>query len=173
MNDAIRAAQRAHRPATMRLPAAFDYPLGGIIGRMAIGLALLAAGGVMLFQAGFLWIAGGAILAVFGLLAVIGNLRALLDPERRKIVLDEDGVEIRYGLSRRSYPFLEYSDYRVSRLGLRRFLTALPIDLDRAPGRAGAAHARHAPRPAGFPDADADAGRRGAGDAAGMAIDAE
>ena len=134
MNDAIRAAQQAHRPATMRLPAAFDYPLAGIIWRMAIGLSLLAGGGVMLFQPGILWIAGGAVLVVLGLLAAVSNLRALLDPERRKIVLDEQGVEIRYGLSRRSYPFLEYSDYRVSRLGLRRFLTALPIDLDRALG---------------------------------------
>jgi hypothetical protein len=63
-------------------------------------------------------------------LAAISNLRALLDSDRRKIVLDEDGVEIRYGFSRRHYRFLDYSDYRISRLGLRRFLTALPIDFD-------------------------------------------
>jgi len=71
---------------------------------------------------------------VLGALVTISNLRALIDPERRKIVLDEDGVEIRYGNSRRRYRFLDYSDYRISRLGLRRFLTALPVDLDRSLG---------------------------------------
>jgi hypothetical protein len=134
VNDAIRAAQQAHHPATMRLPAAFDYPLGGIIGRLAIGLVLLGVGGAMALQSGALWIAAGAVPGVFGALAAFSNLRALLDPDRRRIVLAEDGVEIRYGFSRRSYPFLEYSDYRISRLGLRRFLTALPIDVERSLG---------------------------------------
>jgi uncharacterized membrane protein YhaH (DUF805 family) len=134
VNDATWAAQQAVHPATLRLPAAFDYPLGGILGRAAIGFALLAAGCALLVQSGVLWIVGGAILGSLGGLASISNLRALLDPDRRKIVLDDEGVEIRYGLSRRYYRFLEYSDYRVSRLGLRRFLTALPVDVERSLG---------------------------------------
>ncbi|MBA4096404.1 MAG: hypothetical protein C0484_06475 [Rhodospirillum sp.] len=135
MNDATRAAQPAHSPATLRLPVAFDYPRGGILGRTAIGVALLALGAAMLLEAGILGIAGGAIVGVLGAVAAVSNLSALLDPDRRKIVLDEDGVEIRYGLSRRQYPFLEYSDYRISRLGVRRFLTALPVEVERRLGR--------------------------------------
>jgi uncharacterized membrane protein YhaH (DUF805 family) len=134
VNDATWAAQKANHPATPRLPVAFGYPLGGIAGRAAIGLALAAAGIVMLLQSGILWIVGGAVLGLLGSLAAISNLRALLDSDRRKIVLDEGGVEIRYGFSRRHYRFLDYSDYRVSRLGFRRFLTALPIDIDRSLG---------------------------------------
>ena len=134
MNDAIRAAQQTYHPATLRLPAAFDFPLGGIVGRAAIGLALLAIGCVLLAQSGALWWLGAVFFGLVGAVVTIGNLRALIDPERRKIMLDEDGVEIRYGNSRRRYRFLDYSDYRISRLGLRRFLTALPIDLDRSLG---------------------------------------
>lgn len=134
VNDAIRAAHHAYHPATLRLPVAFDYPRGGIWGRTAIGLVLLTLGGVMLLDAGIVWIAGGLIVGGLGAVAVAGNLRALLDPERRKIVLDEDGVEIRYGFSHRRYRFLDYADYRVSRLGLRRFLTALPVDVERRLG---------------------------------------
>ena len=107
MNDATRAAQPAHHPATLRLPVAFAYPRGGILGRTAIGLALLALGAAMLLEAGILGIVGGAIVGVLGAVATVSNLCALLDPDRRKIVLDEDGVEIRYGFSRRHYPFLE------------------------------------------------------------------
>jgi uncharacterized membrane protein YhaH (DUF805 family) len=134
VNDATRAAQQAYHPATLRLPVAFGYPLGGIIGRTAIGVALTAVGCAVLFQSGIWWTLGGALPALLGGLAAISNLRALLDADRRKIVLDEHGVEIRYGFSRRHYRFLEYSDYRISRLGLRRFLTALPIELDRSLG---------------------------------------
>lgn len=134
MNDAIRAAQQAHRPATLRLPVIFAYPLGGIIGRTAIGLALLAAGFAMLLHYGIFWMAGAAILGLFGIVVTVSNLLALADPDRRKIVLDQDGVEIRYGFSRRYYRFLEYSDYRVARLGLRRFLVAVPVELERALG---------------------------------------
>jgi hypothetical protein len=134
VNDAIRAAQQAYHPATQRLPVAFDYPRGGIWGRTAIGLALLALGGVMLLDAGIFWIAGGLLVGGLGAVAAAGNLRALIDPERRKIILDEDGVEIRYGFSHRRYPFVEYGDYRVSRLGLRRFLTALPVEVERRLG---------------------------------------
>jgi hypothetical protein len=135
VNDATRAAQQATPRATQRLPAAFEYPLGGIIGRMAIGLVLLAGGGAMLWHGGVLWIAGGALLVVLGGVAAASNLRALLDPEWRRLVLDQDGVEVRYGFSRRRYRFLDYSDYRISRLGVRRFLTALPIELDQALGK--------------------------------------
>jgi hypothetical protein len=132
VNDAIRAAQQASHLATLRLPVAFDFPLGGIVGRTAIGLALLAAGAGMLAQHGTLWWLGAVCFGGLGAVVAVSNLRALADPERRKIVLDEDGVEIRYGNSRRRYRFLDYSDYRISRLGLRRFLTALPIEFDRS-----------------------------------------
>ncbi|WP_119302116.1 hypothetical protein [Dongia deserti] len=135
MNEATRAAQQALHPATVRLPATFSYPLGGILGRTAIGLALLAAGGAMVWHSGILWIVGGALLVVLGGVATSSNLSALLDPERRKIVLDEEGIEIRYGLSRRYYRFLDYSDYRITRLGLRRFLAALPMDVERSLGK--------------------------------------
>lgn len=134
VNDAIRAAQQASHPATLRLPVAFGFPLGGIVGRTAIGLALLAVGAAMLAQHGALWWLGAVCFGALGALVTVSNVRALTDPERRKIVLDEDGVEIRYGNSSRRYGFLDYSDYRISRLGLRRFLTALPIDLDRSLG---------------------------------------
>jgi len=70
------------------------------------------------------------ILGALGAVAAASNLCALLYPDRRKIVLDEEGVEIRYGFSRRTYRFLDYSDYRISRLGLRRFLVALPLDVE-------------------------------------------
>ncbi|MEZ5832297.1 MAG: hypothetical protein R3D05_14065 [Dongiaceae bacterium] len=134
MNDAIRAAQQASHPATMRLPAAFEFPLGGIVARTAIGLVLLAAVCLMLVQAGMLWLVGGICLGLLGLLVTASNLRALIDPERRKIVLDEHWVEIRYGISRRRYRFVDYSDYRIARLGFRRFLTALPIETERSLG---------------------------------------
>lgn len=134
MNDAIRAAHQADHPATLRLPAAFEYPRSGIVGRTAIGLALLALGAAMLLEADILWIAGGVVVGTVGAVAALSNLSALLDPDRRKIVLDQEGVEIRYGLSRRHYRFLDYSDYRISRLGVRRFLTALPIDVEQRLG---------------------------------------
>ena len=134
MNDATKAAHRAYHQATLRLPAAFDYPLVGILQRTAIGFVLLSVGGAMLMQAGTPWIVGAICFGTLGALVIITNLRALLDPERRKIVLDDEGVEIRYGNSRRRYRFVEYSDYRIARIGLRRFLTALPIDLDRSLG---------------------------------------
>ena len=135
VNDVTRGAQQAHHHlATLRLPAAFDYRRGGILGRTAIGLGLTAFGAAMLLEAGIFWVVGGVIVGGLGVVAALSNLRALLDPDRRKIVLDEDGVEIRYGFSRRHYPFLEYSDYRISRLGLRRFLTALPVEVEQRLG---------------------------------------
>jgi hypothetical protein len=134
VNDATRAAQQANHPATLRLPVAFDYPRSGIVGRAAIGLALLALGAAMLMEDGILWILGAVIVGALGTLTTLSNLLALLDPDRRKIVLDEDGVEIHYGFSRRHYRFLEYSDYRVSRLGVRRFLTALPVEVEQRLG---------------------------------------
>jgi len=137
VNDATPAAHQAHHhhPATVRLPVAFEYPRGGILGRLAIGVALLALGAAMLLESGIVWIVGGAIVGALGVAAAASNLRALLDPDRRKIVLDEDGVEIRYGFSRRHYRFLDYSDYRIARIGLRRFLTALPIEVEQRLGQ--------------------------------------
>jgi uncharacterized membrane protein YhaH (DUF805 family) len=102
---------------------------------MAVGAALLAVGIIMVWQAGVLWVVGGVPLVLIGGVAAIGNLCALVDPKRRRIVLDREGVEIRYGLSRRRYRFLDYSDYRIARLGLRRFLTALPVDVEQSLGR--------------------------------------
>ena len=134
MNDATRAAQQASHPATLRLPVAFGYPVQGIVGRAGIGICLLAVGGFLLSRFGGFWMFAGAAIALFGILVLTSNLLALLRPDRRKIVLSDDGVEIRYGFSTRSYRFLDYSDYRISRLGLRRFLTALPLDVERALG---------------------------------------
>jgi hypothetical protein len=134
VNDATRAAHQAQHPATLRLPAAFEYPLGGIVGRTAIGLVLLGLALLLLLQAGVPWTIGGAVLGLLGAVVVASNLTALADRERRKIVLDGDGVEVRYGFSRRHYRFLDYSAYRISRLGLRSFLTALPIEIDRSLG---------------------------------------
>jgi uncharacterized membrane protein YhaH (DUF805 family) len=135
VNDATRAAQQAQHPATMRLPAMFEFPLGSILGRTAIGFALVATGGLMLWQSHILWIIVGVPLIALGGLAAASNLAALMDRERRKIVLDEEGVMVRYGFSQRYYGFLDYSDYRIARLGLRRFLTALPIQVERSLGK--------------------------------------
>jgi hypothetical protein len=137
VSDATRGAHQTlaqDRPATLRLPVAFDYPRGGIVGRTAIGLALLALGAAMLLEAGIVWIVCGVILVALGAVAAASNLYALMDSGRRRIVLDEDGVEIRYGFSCRQYRFLDYSDYRISRLGVRRFLTALPVEVERRLG---------------------------------------
>ncbi len=135
MNETTRAVQQGAHPATFRLPVAFGYPLGGVLGRLAIGATLLVAGVVMLLQSGVLWIAGGVLLILLGAIAACGNLWALLDPEQRKIVLHQDGVEVRYGFSRRYYRFLDYSEYRIARLGLRRFLTALPVEVEWSLGK--------------------------------------
>jgi uncharacterized membrane protein YhaH (DUF805 family) len=135
VNEGRLTTHQALTPATQRLPASFDFPLGGIVGRVVIGLFLLAAAASMLLQSSLLWKIAGIPPAVLGVVAVVSNLFALLDPSRRKLLLDEAGVEIRYGLSRRHYRFLEYSEYRISRVGLRRFLTALPVNVDRALGR--------------------------------------
>lgn len=132
MSGAIGVAKQALQQATPRLPAAFAFPLGGILGRLAMGLALLAAGIALILFQGVLWVVAGALLALAGGTAACSNLCALLDADRRRVVLDQEGVEIRYGFSRRRYPFLDYSDYRIARVGVRRFLTALPVELDRS-----------------------------------------
>lgn len=133
VNDATRAAHQRHDAASMHLPIAFSYPIQGIIGRTLIGVALLALGGSLLFAVSF-WPIMGMALGLLGLPVAASNLRALIDRDWRKIEIGEDGVEIRYGFSRRHYRFLDYSEYRISRLGLRRFLTALPIEVDQALG---------------------------------------
>jgi hypothetical protein len=118
----------------MHLPIAFFYPLRGILGRALIGLALLALGTVMLLFAVSFWPIVAIAIGLFGTLVAASNLRALVDRDWRKITLSEDGVEIRYGFTRRYYRFLDYSEYRISRLGVRRFLTALPIEVDQVLG---------------------------------------
>ena len=137
MNDATRVQQQARDPATLRLPIELDYPLPGIAGRTAIGAALLALSAALLL-AGSFWVIIGSMVGLLGVLVAASNLRALVDRGWRKISLSEDGVEIRYGFSRRYYRFLSYSEYRIARLGLRRFLTALPLEVEQAVGeRAG------------------------------------
>lgn len=133
MNDATRVAQRGRDPTVLHRPVVFFYPIPGIIGRAAIGAALLALGAALMFAVSFWPIVGGA-LGLLGLLVVAGNLRSLVDRNWRTITINEDGVEIRYGFSRRYYRFLDYSEYRIARVGLRRFLTALPVELDQALG---------------------------------------
>jgi hypothetical protein len=135
VNDATRAAQQAQHPATMRLPAMFEYPMGSILGRTAIGFALVTAGGAMLWQSHILWIIVGVPLVAIGGLAAASNFAALMHRGRRTIMLDEEGVTVRYGFSQRYYGFLDYSDYRIARLGLRRFLTALPVEVERSLGK--------------------------------------
>jgi hypothetical protein len=134
VNDATRAAQQGYHPATLRLPVSYEYPLAGIVGRTAIGAALLVLGGALFVPSGIWHALGAVILLLLGGVVAASNVRALVDPAWRRIVLDDTGVEIRYGFSRRRYPFLDYSDYRISRLGVRRFLTALPIEVDRSLG---------------------------------------
>lgn len=133
MNDATRAVQQARDPATLRLPIEFDYPMRGIAGRTLIGAALLVLSAALLL-AGSFWVIAGIPVGLLGALVAASNLRALIDHDRRKIVLSEDGVEIRYGFSRRYYRFLNYSEYRIARLGLRRFLSALPLEAEQALG---------------------------------------
>jgi hypothetical protein len=91
-------------------------------------------GGALFVPSGIWHALGAVILLLLGGVVAASNVRALVDPAWRRIVLDDTGVEIRYGFSRRRYPFLDYSDYRISRLGVRRFLTALPIEVDRSLG---------------------------------------
>ncbi len=137
MNDATRVVDQARDPATLRLPIEFEYPLRGIAGRSVIGAALLALSALLLLT-GSVWVIIGIAVGLLGALVAASNLRALIDRDWRKISLTEDGVETRYGFSRRYYRFLNYSEYRIARLGLRRFLTALPLEVEQSLGeRAG------------------------------------
>lgn len=136
MNDATRAVKRATQPATMRLPVAFEYPVAGILGRIAISLLLMAPGIVLsFFASGMLWLVAGFFLLV-GAYPLAGNLLALTVADRRKILLDDEAVEIRYGFSRRRFRFVDYSDFGVTWLGPRKVLAAAPV---------ARASARHAP----------------------------
>jgi hypothetical protein len=121
--------------ASGRLPIAFTYPISEIILRGLIGLVLFALGWKLLSHVTTVYSLAGFALSLFGGLVAGSNLRALLDEEWRSIVVDRDGVEIRYGFSHRRYRFLDYSEYRISRIGLRRFLTAVPCDVEDTLGR--------------------------------------
>jgi len=117
----------------MRLPAAFEYPLAGIVGRIAISIALMAPGIVLsFFASGLLWLVAGLFLLA-GAYPLAGNLLALALADRRKIVLDGEAVEIRYGFSRRRFRFVDYSDFGITWLGPRKVLAAAPVA--RASGR--------------------------------------
>jgi len=134
MSEAMGIVRDLHDPLAMRMPIAHEFPRAGIIRRLLTGIALVIAAGVLGFFGGIFWLIA-ALLAIFGSIVNAGNLRALLEAEWRKITLDRDRVEIRYGFSERSYGFLEYSDYYISPWGLRRFLTALPVEIEFAEDR--------------------------------------
>lgn len=134
MSEVLRVVHDLHVPLAMRAPIAYEFPRTGITKRLLAGIALLTAAGVLGFLGGTFW-ALAALLAIFGGFVSAGNLRALFDPEWRRITLDRHGVEIRYGFSRRRYGFLDYADYQVSPAGPRGFLTALPIEIEFDQGR--------------------------------------
>jgi hypothetical protein len=118
----------------LRLPVTFAYPLGGIAGRAAIGSALLVLSTILFLESETWSLFAAAVVALLGTVVTASNVLALIDPERRKIVLDQEGVEVRYGFSHRHYRFLDYSDYRITRLGLRKFLAAVPVEIERSLG---------------------------------------
>ncbi|NJO38433.1 MAG: hypothetical protein HC871_13535 [Rhizobiales bacterium] len=135
MSRAARAEEWTGALAEAGLPINFTYPVLEIAVRELIGLAILAAGISLVSQSGAVQLVAGIAMSLFGGLVAGSNLRALLDQEWRRIVVDRDGVEVRYGFSHRRYPFLDYSEYRISRIGFRRYLTALPLDVERALGQ--------------------------------------
>lgn len=129
MNKATRAAPYGRGLSGINSPIAHEFPRDGIVGRLLIGAAVLAVSCVLSTLGGVIWLAAGILPSLFGLFVIAGNLRALLDPNWRRIVLDHDGVEIRYGFSRRYFRFLDYSDYHISRRGGRSILVALPVEI--------------------------------------------
>jgi hypothetical protein len=134
VNRPLKADQWAREPSATRLPITFIYPIAEIVLRCAVGLALFALGMASVLQPSTIWLVIGIAMAVFGGLIAASNLLALLDRDWRRIVVNRDGVDIRYGFSHRYYRFVDYSEYRISRIGLRRFLAALPLDVDRSLG---------------------------------------
>lgn len=136
MSRAARAEEWTGSLAEAGLPITFTYPAIEIAVRELIGLAILIVG-VMSFvnQSSAVESLAGIVMSLFGVLVAGSNLRALLDRDCRSIVVDRGGVEVRYGFFRRRYRFLDYSEYRISRIGFRRYLTALPMDVEEALGR--------------------------------------
>jgi hypothetical protein len=131
----VLAAEWMGATAPARLPITFTYPISEILLRGLIGLVLYALGWKLLSHVITIYSLAGLALSLFGGVVAGNNLRALLDEEWRRIVVDQDGVEIRYGFSHRRYRFLDYSEYRISRIGLRRFLAAVPSDVEDSLGR--------------------------------------
>jgi hypothetical protein len=121
--------------APARLPITFAYPISEIILRGLIGMVLFALGWKLLYHVTTVYSLAGFTLSLFGGLVAGSNLRALLDKEWRSVVVDQDGVDLRYGFSHRRYRFLDYSEYRIYRIGLRRFLAAVPSDVEDSLGR--------------------------------------
>ena len=128
MSEAVGSAQEEGHPVDIHLPARFLYPIGGIVGRAALGLAALAIAVALIALGGLIanMLAFGLLL--FGGVTLAGNLLALADPARRAIDLSSEAIAIRYGFSRRSYRFADYADFRVAKVGLRNLLTALPLE---------------------------------------------
>lgn len=134
MSEAVGVAQSAgqsgeEQPGDIRLPVSLFYPMGGIVGRAALGLAALAVAIALIYVGGLIanMLAFGLLL--FGGVTLAGNLLALADPRRRAIHLSADTIAIRYGLSQRSYRFIDYADFHIARVGLRHMLTALPLEV--------------------------------------------
>jgi hypothetical protein len=134
MSRAVRAEEWTGAVAEPGLRITFNYPVLEIAVRELIGVAVLVVGLSCLGQASTVQSVAGVALSLFAILVAGSNLRALLDQEWRRIVVDRDGVEVRYGFSHRYYRFLDYSEYRISRIGFRRYLTALPLDVEQALG---------------------------------------
>lgn len=140
MSEAVRAAQGGGQrgegqagegqPGNVRVPVTLFYPIVGIVGRAGLGLAALAIAVALIYAGGLIanMLAFGFLL--LGGITLAGNLLALVDPKRRAIHLSADAIAIRYGLSHRSYRFIDYADFRIGRVGVRRMLTALPLDVD-------------------------------------------
>jgi hypothetical protein len=105
MSRAARAEEWTGALAEAGLPITFTYPVLEIAVRELIGLAILAAGMSMVSQSGAVQLAAGIAISFFGGLVAGSNLRAMLDQEWRRIVVDRNGVEVRYGFSHRRYPF--------------------------------------------------------------------
>ena len=118
------------RPGDLHLPVTLFYPMGGIVGRAALGLAAVAIAAALIYVGGLIanMLAFGFLL--LGGVTLAGNLLALADPKRRAIHLSADAIAVRYGLSQRSYRFIDYADFRIGRVGGRDMLTALPLEVD-------------------------------------------
>ncbi len=115
-------------PRELRLPVEFVLPLSTVIRNVLHGAILLAIAGLILVGGSDRWTAVCLLLGVVGAMIALRNFALLFDSERRRWVLDKDGIEIRYGGRTRRYEFSDYTDYRISRGWLGQFLVAETIE---------------------------------------------